>query len=198
MDSAPAVRALFAKRLKELRAQRGYSTARKLANALGIDENRYTRYERAEVEPSLSVFVRVCETLGVTPNDLLAPALRNVPSGLAAPEQRELGTPIMAPEPVSNRGGNAAAYRAQAWALAREVAAARADRSSHDRAADALSQLQSVSRIFSQIEADPFDFVARLVTLPEVASLDREGRERLASSIEQLMRQLEGERAGRE
>jgi len=36
-----------------------------------IEENRYTRYERAEVEPSLTVLLKICETLGVTPNDLL-------------------------------------------------------------------------------------------------------------------------------
>ena len=39
--------------------------------AIGIEENRYTRYERAEVEPSLTVLLKICETLGVSPNDLL-------------------------------------------------------------------------------------------------------------------------------
>jgi transcriptional regulator with XRE-family HTH domain len=38
---------------------------------LGIEENRYTRYERAEVEPSLTLIHKICVTLQVSPNDLL-------------------------------------------------------------------------------------------------------------------------------
>ena len=48
---APEVRARFAQRLKLLRVQKGYLRARYFAKSLGIEENRYTRYERAEVEP---------------------------------------------------------------------------------------------------------------------------------------------------
>jgi transcriptional regulator with XRE-family HTH domain len=61
----------FARRLRELRVPRGFKTARSLARALEIDENRYTRYERAEVEPDLALIRRICETLRVTPNELL-------------------------------------------------------------------------------------------------------------------------------
>lgn len=61
----------FANHLKELRVARGFRTARSLARALMIDENRYTRYERAEVEPDLSLIRRICQALSVTPNDLL-------------------------------------------------------------------------------------------------------------------------------
>ena len=71
--SAPEVRLQFAKRLKELRTEKGFHRARAFANALGIDENRYTRYERAEVEPSLTIIHKICGTLRVSPNDLLGP-----------------------------------------------------------------------------------------------------------------------------
>jgi len=54
-----------------LRVQKGFATARQFALALGIEENRYTRYERAEVEPSLTVLLKICETLRVSPNELL-------------------------------------------------------------------------------------------------------------------------------
>jgi transcriptional regulator with XRE-family HTH domain len=73
-DSAappPKARARFASQLRRLRVQKGFTTARQFAGAIGIDENRYTRYERAEVEPSLTVLLKICETLGATPNDLL-------------------------------------------------------------------------------------------------------------------------------
>ena len=61
----------FAHRLRELRVPRGYRTARSLAKALGIDENRYTRYERAEVEPDLALIRRICAVLAISPSDLL-------------------------------------------------------------------------------------------------------------------------------
>ena len=47
-DGTPQVRRNFARRLRELRVLSGYKTARSLARTIGIDENRYTRYERAE------------------------------------------------------------------------------------------------------------------------------------------------------
>jgi transcriptional regulator with XRE-family HTH domain len=68
---APEVRLQFAKRLKQLRIEKGFLRARTFANALGIEENRYTRYERAEVEPSLTLIHKMCETLQLSPNELL-------------------------------------------------------------------------------------------------------------------------------
>src|SRR6476660_7643221 len=68
---APEVRLQFAKRLKTMRTQRGFDRARYFARSLGIEENRYTRYERAEVEPSLTLINKMCETLRVSPNELL-------------------------------------------------------------------------------------------------------------------------------
>jgi transcriptional regulator with XRE-family HTH domain len=69
--SAPEVRLHFAKRLKQLRTEKGFIFARTFAHALGIAENRYTRYERAEVEPSLTLIHKICSTLRVSSNDLL-------------------------------------------------------------------------------------------------------------------------------
>ena len=68
---APAVRVEFARRLRQFRTERGFAHAREFARVLGIEENRYTRYERAEVEPSLTLIHRICVTLQVPPSDLL-------------------------------------------------------------------------------------------------------------------------------
>ena len=67
--TAPPIRADFARRLKDLRGQH-FSTARSFAQALEIDENRYTRYERAEVEPDLTLIAKICALLSVTPDEL--------------------------------------------------------------------------------------------------------------------------------
>ena len=74
-DSAappPEARARFASQLRRLRVQKGFATARQFALAIGIEENRYTRYERAEVEPSLTVLLEMlAETWGVSPMSFL-------------------------------------------------------------------------------------------------------------------------------
>jgi transcriptional regulator with XRE-family HTH domain len=54
-----------------LRVARGYHTAKQFAVALGLQQNRYTRYERAEVEPCLTVIDKMCRVLNVLPSDLL-------------------------------------------------------------------------------------------------------------------------------
>jgi len=68
---APPARVRFAKRLRRLRVEKGFAHARTLARALGIEENRYTRYERAEVEPNLTLINRICQVLAISPNELL-------------------------------------------------------------------------------------------------------------------------------
>jgi transcriptional regulator with XRE-family HTH domain len=68
----PIERVHFANQLRKLRAERGYRTAKSFATALGIEENGYTRYERAEVEPCLTLIVEMCKLLKVKPNELLA------------------------------------------------------------------------------------------------------------------------------
>ena len=60
----------FGVRLKSLRLSAGFRTARAFAEALELDENRYTRYERGEVEPNLATICRICSVLAVQPNDL--------------------------------------------------------------------------------------------------------------------------------
>ena len=67
---APSVRAAFAKRLREQRIQGGYVRARNFAKVLGIEENTYTRYERAEAEPNLTLIHKICEVLRLTPDAL--------------------------------------------------------------------------------------------------------------------------------
>ena len=71
--AVPSVRRAFAKRLRLLRTMKGFDTTRDFARALGIEEDRYTRWERAETEPGLESIMRMCQILRVTPNDLFLP-----------------------------------------------------------------------------------------------------------------------------
>ena len=67
-------RLAFATRLRERRLAAGYLRAAPFAAALGLEEYRYMRYERAEVEPSLALIQRLSEVLNTTPDELLGVA----------------------------------------------------------------------------------------------------------------------------
>jgi len=96
-------------RLKALRQKRGLQEPRvSFADALELDENRYTRYERGEVEPNLANICRICLVLGVEPNDLL-----NFPRGRRADPvtsgKRRRRKPTEAPK------GRVAVHRHGGW-----------------------------------------------------------------------------------
>jgi len=61
---------LFAKRLKELRKERGLSQG-ELAELSGLNLNDVSRYERGAVSPTLENFVKIAESLQVSADALL-------------------------------------------------------------------------------------------------------------------------------
>lgn len=61
---------LFGKNLKKAR-ERCYPTASAFAGKLGIEPHTYRTYERGTSEPNFETLTRICEDLGITPNDLL-------------------------------------------------------------------------------------------------------------------------------
>ncbi len=58
------VRKAFAKRLQALRIARGYESARAMAQALGVNEMTYGRWERGETEPNYGTLLRICTRFG--------------------------------------------------------------------------------------------------------------------------------------
>jgi transcriptional regulator with XRE-family HTH domain len=176
---APHVRSRFAKRLKALRQQRGFDRARFFAKTLGIEENRYTRYERAEVEPSLTLIQKMCDTLRVTPNELLGFAdppedgsLFWVPPCAAADEAptRGDGAP---PDPVS----------ALAWRLASAAVAIRQEQAGKQPAGDPLETIRETGKLFADLKAKPFGAVAEIVRDPSLKAAASEKTAMLAELI---------------
>lgn len=200
-DARPRnVRLLFAQRLKETRIARGYRTARSLAQALAIDENRYTRYERAEVEPDLSLLMRICETVGATPNDLLGDWPVSRPHRLstgfaekAEPVDPRVNTPPLpssgtAPraEPAqASRETARARQRALAWQLAGELAKLEPKLDTAVRLP--FADLQTKSRFFAAIERDPFAFISRLAEDTALAGLNFNQQARIAALMDELI-----------
>lgn len=175
-SGSPPIRVRFARRLKELRVPRGFPTARSFALALGIDENRYTRYERAEVEPDLSLIARICGLLGITPNDLLEVPAETV-GGFAEPSG---ASPAASAGEIGKAAGSP--RRALAWQLAVELERLNGAAESGD-----LDKLARTSRLFSDIDADPYAFVVQMSGDPRITSLDATTSARVGAAAGQLM-----------
>jgi len=159
-------------RLKQLRVLRGYRTARSFAQALQIDENRYTRWERGEVEPSVAMLGKMADMLNV-PVDMLVSGgdvAANLAPSLGAREAAVVGTQ-----------GVTAAGRAQAAGFHEEPSRFTFDKSPQELSqnlllasrAHLMSLLERRVATFSQAEIDAL--IAKLTAeLPgsSPASLD--------------------------
>ena len=174
---APPARIRFAQRLKALRAERGHLRARYFARSLGIEENRYTRYERAEVEPDLTLIHRMCEALRVTPNELM---------GFA-----EIGGHSMAPtfdEDASDFGADRLDRQlgVLGWRLATEAIAIRKERGRSKGDADPLAGARETGKLFQQLQSDPFGTVALITSDEGLKKLDAKRKSELAELIKQF------------
>ena len=196
---APEVRSQFAKRLKTMRTQRGFQRARYFARSLGIEENRYTRYERAEVEPNLTLIHKMCETLRVSPNELL---------GFEEPRQERPFEP--APGLAEGAGGEIAqgprreaasqgadAVSTLAWRLAGEVIAIRHEQAGKKAAGDALETMRETGALFRSLQARPFDTAAELASDPALERIDGKRRGALARLIRSFTSSISEARSAR-
>jgi transcriptional regulator with XRE-family HTH domain len=168
---APEVRSQFAKRLKAMRAQGGFERARYFAKALGIEENRYTRYERAEVEPSLTLIHKMCDVLRVTPNELLG-----------FPEHKNSLLPGFAEDPAEYlaRGELAPERHVEllAWRLASEVAGVRGG------PRDPFTVKGDAGRLYQLLLKDPFNTIAAIVSDEALKGLDADHKAELAQLVD--------------
>lgn len=176
-SSAPPARREFARRLRELRVPRGFRTARSLARTLDIDENRYTRYERAEVEPDLDMIRRICEALGVTPNELLGVGPRAAPQEThaeGAPRTSRTGPRRLGADgPVGSRPLD---LQTAAWLLAEAAALLKAHPSHNGSgAADGVAPLAIVKQtgnLYKALMDQPFEAITSLLSDPAIADAD--------------------------
>lgn len=176
------VRAQFAKRLKTMRVQRGFDRARYFAKSLGIEENRYTRYERGEVEPSLSLLQKMCETLRVTPNELLGYGDLRLEGACITPPAMSDAASQQGPQgskayPVSTSRFEGPSMGSLAWRLAREAIAMRGQSGAREPASeDALARFRETAALFQRLRSAPFDTVAEILADPSLQGVSS-GRE---------------------
>jgi transcriptional regulator with XRE-family HTH domain len=182
---APEVRSQFAQRLKSLRTQRGFDRARYFARSLGIEENRYTRYERAEVEPSLTLIHKMCETLRVSPNELLGFAdLRHHLSGVPGLAETSLEE-ISRGNDGEASGKGADPVSSLAWNLAAEAVGIRQEHGGRSKAAaDPLAMLRETGALFGSLQAEPFETVAAILNDTALKDVDAKHKAKLAELIQ--------------
>jgi transcriptional regulator with XRE-family HTH domain len=188
---APNVRSQFAKRLKIIRTQRGFDRARYFAKSLGIEENRYTRYERAEVEPSLTLIHKMCATLHVTPNELLGFSEFNDEGAFqSAPGMAE--SPAGASKQQGQAGGNGNAG-SLAWRLASEAVAIRSEQASRGKSPeDPLANFRETGALFQKLQAEPFSTVAEIVDDPAVKTAAAARKAAIAELIRAFTESVSG------
>ncbi|MET0567843.1 MAG: helix-turn-helix transcriptional regulator [Hyphomicrobiaceae bacterium] len=181
---SPIARQQFARRLREFRVARGFKTARSLAQALDIDENRYTRYERAEVEPDIKLIQQICKTLNLSPNDLLGtpgalplpsahPASETFAAGLAEAERAPFNVPMVKRDRT-------------AWLLACAVADLQEKAAAPAESASRMATLQRAARLFADIEKRPYAAVSDMLLHPAVAEAPASDARRIETLIEAL------------
>jgi DNA-binding XRE family transcriptional regulator len=215
-SGSTTARNAFARHLRELRVLRGYRTARSLAQALGIDENRYTRYERAEVEPDLGLLMKICEVLALTPNDLLMDQIGASPGGgpgstipHGASSRLRMAT-TTDPRTAGDTGGllqgtgRVSAGAAYTSGFAEQSAAGSyqghigggADPGAlgpvgPGGTAGDVGGMQRTSRVFAAIERDPFAIVTAIATNERITTMPEVEQRRIAALVDELIAAVE-------
>lgn len=70
LGDSETLRDILPRRLREARRRAGLTQA-EVADAAGLDENVYARYERAERLPSVEILDRLCDAVGCSADWLL-------------------------------------------------------------------------------------------------------------------------------
>jgi transcriptional regulator with XRE-family HTH domain len=172
------VRIQFGVRLKSLRLSAGFRTARAFAEALALDENRYTRYERGEVEPNLATICRICSVLAIQPNDLFCFA-HEAAEQKDSPDENRRAAPVAQVRleasrtclPTSNPASIGGHHLAAVW----------------EGGGDLVAALRAVAEIYPSLKtADPGRVVAEI--LGATGGLDQSRKEELVNLVGDFMR----------
>jgi transcriptional regulator with XRE-family HTH domain len=183
----PPTREEFGRRLRALRIPRGYRTARSFALALGIDENRYTRYERGEVEPDLSLLQRICHLLAITPNQLLG----HDDSGSMGSSFAGYVTDIGGSTSTSAGVARPILVQTSAWKLACAVTALKRNLTLPPRNEQPpLTLYRLAAPLYKDLELKPLHFINRILEDPAVISASPSDATRVHELIDTLISAL--------
>jgi hypothetical protein len=147
------------------------------------------------VEPSLTLIHKMCQTLGVTPNELLGFAdFTSQRPFEATPGVAEAADGAFGHDPGA---GNVPAG-SLAWGLAAEAVAIINEHAGRSKAAsDPLHALQETSALFRSLQADPYGTVAQVLNDQTLKAADPRRKARLAELVQAFTASLGETPAGR-
>lgn len=190
-DSASEECIRLSKRLKSLRQARGFKTARSFAIQLDIHENRYTRYERAEVEPDLELLVKFCSILQITPNDLLSETIEmaSEPATAAMAASGFMETKQAGFDQCSGDGTVAqSANRFAAEVMALSTLLAEISLEYQSKVSPSPAETMKVAgELFHQIMASPFSVLPGIGTQIPIHSADLDKQAQVATQIKTIL-----------
>ena len=172
-----------------MRGPRGYKTARSIAQKLGIHENRYTRYERAEVEPNLALLMQICEVLDVTPNDLLCDTIA-IPDDDLADARAAVGFHEGELADAAQHNSADYAFQAAAWQLASDLAEVTEANSSRQGVPPAQI-LAATSRLYRRIVAQPFSVLSEIGDQIPLNNATLDTQQRVSAAIAALVEAMQ-------
>jgi hypothetical protein len=97
------------------------------------------------------------------------------------------GAPIRPGEKFARKNRAAEQRQALAWQLARELALAETGLEPSRRGESAIETVQRTSRLYKEIEADPFAFVAKRVETPPLTTLEPKAQAKIVALMEDLI-----------
>lgn len=190
--------------LRNRRVTAGFRAARDFSEALGINENRYSRYERGTSEPSLSMLITISQLLNTTPNDLLgfSASQTTVSSGAPGFENVDAPTPYVpheaardAEEPALVAGATLRLNSRDrldilTWQLADAYATeieARARAPGKKSGRGDAERLPRVAKIFARLKDEGLAALSRLLTSAEFAAAPAGARKVVQSAADELL-----------
>jgi transcriptional regulator with XRE-family HTH domain len=200
----------FGVRLRTLRAAAGFESARLFAEALGINENTYSRYERGQSEPDFQLIKKICDRLKITPNDLFGgePLLSRKPDGdhdhpgfseLESKPSDFRGTAERGPVSLLTTRRREPGSSAQpdqlsvlTWRFAEAYARATMVDARRKRAKDQTQVeficLQESAKLFMRLRTDLLATIAQLVVSEQLSKSGSDERARVQKAADELLR----------
>ena len=183
----------FVNRLRLLRQERGFAAARHFAMALGIPENRYSRYERGDSEPDIDTIYRIFERLPASPNELFGlEGSGQTPTGFSSGPQAQIEGYPTADANRAESGDVSSPLldsEAAAWRLAAAITRISAGRAPAERAT--LAELRATAHTFGALRSEPYETVARLVASPEFAALQPAAAREVEIAVAEFLSSLQ-------
>ena len=181
----------LSKRLKSLRQARGFKTARSFASKLDIHENRYTRYERAEVEPDLELLVKFCSVLRITPNDLLSETIElasePASAAIAASGFQEAGRLDFTTEQTGPSKQPSHQLAAEVMALSTLLAEISVEQNSTSTPATPADTVKLSGELYQQIMESPFSVLPGIGTMIPLHAADLDKQAQVAAQIKSVL-----------